>query len=214
MSKSHNQSIIHSSGQSGHRTPPEMATKLVSIFNVTIDLAATKESDITGIGSYLGPDRPEAGYRNSMEYPWHQLTGHRVGLLNPPFSLEEIKELKEQAALAPVENLEARIDALRVEKWAEKACNESLLGFTTIGIFPYSPQTDWFRTYVMGLDAEGNWWGHAALDYWRLPYRVSFLTPDGQKQGNAGVNTCVVQWGPNPGFFGPWVPSGRYWSYR
>jgi hypothetical protein len=58
------------------------------------------------------------------------------------------------------------------------------------------------------------WVGHAALDYWRIPHRVSFLQPDGTPSNNAGVNTCVIHWGPNPGFVGPWVPSGRYWSYR
>jgi hypothetical protein len=213
MSKSHRQSIIHASGQSSHRTPPEMASKLVSIFGCTVDLAASQESSVCG-PFYMGPDQIEASFRDSMVYPWHTLTGHTTGFLNPPFSLDEIKELKEQAEHAPVENLEDRINALRVEKWAEKACTESLKGFTTIGVFPYAPQTDWFRTYVMGHSADGGWWGHAALDYWRLPHRVSFLTGTGEKQNNAGVNTCIIHWGPSPGFVGPWVPSGRYWSYR
>jgi len=59
-----------------------------------------------------------------------------------------------------------------------------------------------------------DWAGHAALDYWKMPHRVSFLQPDGSPSNNANVNTCIVHWGPNPGFVGPWVPSGRYWSYR
>lgn len=192
-----------------------MASKLIEFFGCTVDLAATQETCLLGpIGSYLGPDRGEEEYRNSMVVPWHKLKGHKVGIINPPFSLDEIRELRDINEHRAVENLEERIDALRIEKWAEKCCNESLQGFTTIGIFPYSPQTEWFKTYVEGLDSNGQWWGHAALDYWKIPHRVSYLAPDGSKQNNAGVNTCVIQWGPNPGFFGPWRGSGRYWTYR
>lgn len=211
----HRQSIIWGSGQSGHRTPPEMASKLVEYFGCTVDLAATQETCVLGpLNSYLGPDRGEEALRDALQVDWHKLKGHKVGFLNPPFSLDEIKELREIAESRAVPDLEARINALRIEMWAWKAYEESMKGFTTIGVFPYSPQTEWFRAYVMGLDPDGNWYGHAAYDYWKIPYRVSFLAPDGSKQGNAGVNTCVVQWRPNPGFYGPWVPGGRYWSYR
>jgi len=209
----HRKAIIHGSGASGYRTPVEMASKLVSYFGCTVDLAAVKETSVVW-ESYLGPDRAEEALRDAMAYPWHALQGHTVGFLNPPYSLDEIKELRDQAEHREVPDLEARINALRVEKWAEKACNESMQGFTTIGVFPYAPQTEWFRLYVMGHGGESGWWGHAALDYWTIPYRVSFLKPDGSPTGNAGVNTCVIRWGPNPGFVGPWVPGGRYWSYR
>lgn len=208
-------SILWGSGQSGHRTPPEMASKLIEHFGCTVDLAATQETCLLGpLNSYLGPDRGEEHLKDALQVDWHTLKGHKAGILNPPFSLEEIRELKEIAEHREVPDLEHRIAALQIEKWAEKACNESLKGFRTIGIFPYSPQTEWFRMYVMGLDLDGQWWGHAALDYWIIPHRVSFLAPDGGKQNNAGVNTCIIEWGPNPGFYGPWRGSGRYWSYR
>jgi hypothetical protein len=146
------------------------------------------------------------------------------GFLNPPYSLTEIRVLQDAAtsgaiAYAP-DVLDAKIRALRIEEWARKAYEESLRGFTTIGVFPYAPQTKWFRQYVMGHQriAPGgdphSWRGHAALDYWRLSHRVPFLRADGSPAGGANVNTCIVHWGPNPGFVGPWVPSGRYWSYR
>jgi hypothetical protein len=193
-----------------------MAQKLIEYFRCTVDLAATQETCLLSpLGSYLGPDRGEEHLQDALQVDWHKLKGHRSGILNPPYSEEEIRELKDIATTRAVPNLEARCDALRVEMWAWKAYNESLAGFQTIGIFPYAPQTEWFRRYVMGLDpTTGEWQGHAALDYWRLPYRVSFLTPEGEKQGNAGVNTAVIIWSPNPGFYGPWAPSGRYWSYR
>ena len=195
-----------------------MARKLVDYFDLAWDLAATPENRVTperhlGPGSAWGEDALAVDWSRLQE-PW--------GFLNPPFSLSEIKILKEQGVPAD----DPRISALRIENWAEKAYAESLTGFTTIGVFPYAPQTEWFRWYVMGhspkpqmdvradIHAVAGWSGHAALDFWRLPHRVSFLLPDGSPTDNAGVNTCILIWGPNPGFVGPWVPSGRYWSFR
>jgi hypothetical protein len=196
-----------------------MARKLVAFFGCTVDLAATQETNVLGpMNSYLGPDRGEEALQDALRVDWHTLKGHRVGFLNPPFSLEEIKELREIAESRAVPDLEARINALRIEQWAWKACDEAMKGFQTIGVFPYSPQTEWFKNYVLGFveDEEGRpaFWGGGAYEYWVLPHRVSFLAPDGSKQGNAGVNTCVVNWKPNPGFYGSWVPPMRYWSYR
>lgn len=214
----HRKAIIHGSGQSGHRTPPELAAKLVDYFNLKIDLAATAESclePLRALGLYLGPDRLEHSLRDALQVQWNRLymdqPGFQRGFLNPPFSLEQIKQLR--ALDPPPADLQEQIDALRIEKWAEKACTESLNGFTTIGVFPYSPQTEWFRQYVLGLTLDGQWWGHAAYEYWLIPHRVSFLTPEGEKQNNAGVNTCIIHWAPNPGFHGPWQPPMRYWDY-
>ena len=205
----HRKSIIHGSGQSCYRTPSAMAGRLVEYFSLAWDLAATSETKVTP-ERHLGPG--SAWSEDALAVAWSQLQQPR-GFLNPPFSLSEIKTLRE----AGVPTDDPRIRALRIEEWARKAFNESEAGFTTIGVFPYAPQTEWFRCYVMGHNGRGSpngWSGHAALDYWRLPHRVSFLTPDGQATNNAGVNSCIIHWGPNPGFIGPWVPSGRYWSYR
>lgn len=222
MPETHRSALIHSSGKSDYRTPPELIEALRPHARFTIDLAATADSSVCWL-NYLGPDQPNSDWRDALQVPWAEIAktqpnqqgGLQVGWLNPPYSLEEIKQLREQAKFRTIPDLEHRLDALRVEKWAEKACNESLAGFTSWGLFPYAPQTDWFRTYVMGHGGESGWWGHAALDYWRIPHRVSFLNGDGSPTDNtAGVNSCLIHWGPNPGFVGPWVPSGRYWSYR
>jgi hypothetical protein len=210
----HRKAIIHGSGQSCWRTPPQMVEALAAVFPFQLDLAATSESCIAPALHHLGPG---GLVEDALAYPWVEVADkyslHRWGFLNPPFSLSEIRERKQHGAV------KADTDHLRIEKWAQKAYEESLQGFSTIGVFPYAPQSKWFRRYVMGhvprYGAPGEGWsGHAALDYWRLPHRVSFLQPDGSKSNNAGVNTCIVHWGPNPGFVGPWVPSGRYWSYR
>lgn len=222
MPETHRSSLIHSSSKSDYWTPRDLIEALRPHARFTIDLAATKDSSVCWL-NYLGPDHPEPKYRDALQVDWAAIaregpngqSGPQVGWLNPPWSLKEIETLREQSAFRRIPDLEQRIAALRVEQWAEKCCNESLKGFTTWGLFPYAPQTQWFRTYVMGHGGESGWWGHAALDYWRIPHRVTFLDGEGTPMDNtAGVNSCIIHWGPNPGFVGPWVPSGRYWSFR
>lgn len=233
----HARRMRHSSLDPNWRTPPAMVAALARIFPLDIDLAADLESAVVmdpGLQAhYLGPDHPDRAYRNSLAVSWHE-TGYQCGFLNPPYSITRIKELRAEQKLrlergmTPADNeaLEQLLDTFHIESWASKAYEESKLGFTTIGVFPYSPQTKWFRQFVMGHTVPtptnimgerllaDEWSGHAALDYWKLPHRVPFLKPDGSKAGGANVNTCVIIWGPNPGFVGPWVPSGRYWTYR
>lgn len=221
----HTLKIKHGSLDPNWRTPPKMAERLGEIFPISIDLAADRQSAI--VQNFLGPGAGE-GLEDALRVEWHSVSYSRVGFLNPPYSVAAIKELKAQRAKWTSDSeltqaqFDAKIRALRVESWAEKAYLESMLGFTTVAVMPYAPQTKWFRHFVMGhIEAEPEpgynhivWSGHAALDYWRLPHRVTFLRPDGTQAANANVNTCIVIWGPNPGFVGPWVPSGRYWSYR
>lgn len=214
-----------SSEECGWRTDPKMFAAIERCAGrpFDLDLAATAESclvtrgmaDGDDLNIYLGPDHPQEACRDALTASWR--AHGTLGFLNPPYSLGLYSK-----------GLEAGTDRRQLQwllilNWAWKAYTESLLGFTTWGIFPYAPQAQWFRQYVMGHDlktAKANksstigWSGHAALDYWRIPHRVSFLRPDGTGAANANVNTCIVQWGPNPGFVGPWTPSGRYWSYR
>lgn len=207
--------IIHGSTESGWRTPAALYQKLDATFHFVLDLAADKDSRCCSL--YYGPDHPNPERRDAFAVDWHDASRERgipsVGFLNPPYSLKEIRQLKAQGCQR------AGYQHLQIASWAWKAHLESLLGFTTVGVFPYAPQTEWFRRYVMGhtTDVESGqviWSGHAALDYWKIPHRVGFLHPDGSPSSGAGVNTCIIIWGPNPGFVGPWVPSGRYWSYR
>lgn len=215
----HKLRMLHSSGDCLHQTPPVLFEALARVWKFDLDLAATAENClVTDAESayYLGPDHPDPELQDALKVPWH--TMGKVGFLNPTYSLSQYKV-----------GLDAGIDRadlqfLLIENWAAKAFHESLKGFTTIGVFPYAAQTEWFREHVMGhglKEAKANktlpqvgWKGHAALDYWRIPHRVSFLTAQGETSNNANVNSCIVIWGPNPGWIGPWVPSGRFWSYR
>lgn len=211
----HRLQMLHSSEGCDWRTPPDLYARLAQTFYFDVDLAASLESCIVVRGPeayYLGPDHPQAELRNALTVPW--TTQGQTGFLNPPYSLS----LYGDGLKAGV----ARTDLqwLLIENWAQKAYEESLQGFTTVAVMPYVAQTQWFRRYVMGLEVKGSegrvgeWAGHAALDYWKIPHRVTFLRPNGQPAANANVNTCIIIWGPNPGFVGPWVPSGRYWDYR
>lgn len=209
----HKLQMLHSSESADWRTPPALYEKLSHTFPFDLDLAATAESALVereGSLYYLGPDHPEKTLQDALAVPWHQ--HGRVGFLNPPYSLSLYSD-----------GLEAGVDRkdlqwLLIEAWAAKAYQESLKGFTTVGVFPYAAQTKWFRRYVMGHDLTTpngvDWSGHAALDYWRLSHRVNFLRGNGQPAANANVNTSIIIWGPNPGWVGPWVPSGRYWTHR
>lgn len=206
----HAQRMRHSSKEPNWRTPPPMVEKLRNFGDFTIDLAADATSSVCG-HAFFGPGSPIG--RNGLHASWGEHA--RCGFLNPPYSIGLIKELRARDGGTDA----ATIAALRIESWADKAYAESLEGFTTIAVVPYAPQTRWWRTYVMGhvhkpLADESSWSGHAALDFFRVAHRVPFLTPDGLRSGGANVNTAIVIWGPNPGFVGPWVPSGRYWSYR
>lgn len=214
----HKLQMLHSSGECNHRTPPDLFGALKRTFPIEIDLAATAEDCLVtddDSAYYLGPGHPDPALQDALQVPWHEVG--KVGFLNPTYSLSKYSEgLKLGIAREDLQ-------WLLIENWAAKAFQESLQGFTTIGVFPYAAQTEWFREYVMGhtvqlskanKDPRIGWKGHAALDFWRIPHRVSFLTPTGEASNNANVNSCIVIWGPNPGFVGPWSPSGRYWSYR
>jgi phage N-6-adenine-methyltransferase len=186
--------IIHSSDESNWRTPPELFKKLNEEADFGIDLAADRANALCML--YLGP---EGRVENALESEWSVYKTR--GFLNPPYSRKKYRETKDPAML--------------VENWARKAFNESERGFTTYGLFPFAPQTEWFRLYVMGHTQDGNGWrGHAATEVRRFPYRLSFLRPDGSPAQNAGVNSCVIIWKPNPGYVGPWMPVERYWSFK
>ena len=238
--QAHDKAIIHGSGQSRWRTPPQLFERLSqAVGGFLIDAAAGPENYLCDYWFGPGADLEEGGcergvrlddptdsrrgsWEDALALDWaavvKDLRGGEEGskiFFNPPYSKTEIKALRDAGVPAD----DPRIRALRVEHWVQKAFNESERGVSSVGLLPYAPQTAWFRHCVMGHNPErryelgGAWRGHAALDYWRFPHRISYLTPDGQKTANAGVNSCLVFFGPNPGFVGPWTPSGRYWSY-
>ncbi len=207
----HDRRVIHSSEEACWRTPPECFVRLHEEFGFFVDLAANAEDHLLPWWFGPGSEYAEDALSTDWAERFQQLTGpdhlRWIGFVNPPYSKTQYRLTKNPAFL--------------IENWAKKCWEESQKGATVVGIFPFSPQTDWYRRYVMGhgvvdegQTAPVGWLGHAAMEERRLPHRISFLRPDGSPAGNAGVNSVIVVWKPNPGYVGPWQPATRYWSYR
>lgn len=216
---SHDQALIHSSEDPNWRTPDACFEKLKAAFNFRIDAAATVYD--RKCSEYFGPDHLAESRVDALQVDWHDYVNCSCEaiFLNPPYSRKQYRLTKSPAML--------------IDNWARKCWEESQRGCTIVGVFPFSPQTEWYTRYVYGhikgTQTAGksgvpasewetrevvSWSGHAAMEEWRLPHRISFLRPDGSKAANAGVNSVIVVWRPNPGFVGPWQPAVRYWSYR
>lgn len=201
--KQHSQRIVHSSEDPNWRTPQVFYDALNRVFGFELDCAADPDTALHEC--WFGPGSPYG--EDALAIPWNEFEGERPGwcFLNPPYSRKVYRATKNPAML--------------IENWARKCFVEAQRGCTVVGLFPFSPQTEWYRQWVMGHAIPprtefGTWSGFAASEVWRLPHRVSFLRSDGTEADNAGHNVVVVIWRPDPGFVGPWVPAERYWSYR
>lgn len=191
----HDRTIIHSSVDWDWRTPLELYKRLYREFAFQTDAAADARNHLTP-AYFFGPG---SSIPDALLADWYKAPG--PFFLNPPYSRQRYRETGDPA--------------MDIGEWARKCFIESERGCTVVGLFPFAPQTEWYRLYVMGHTQDGSGWrGHAAMEEWRIPHRVCFLRPDGSKAGNAGVNSVILVWRPNPGFVGPWTPAVRYWDYR
>lgn len=221
----HDMAVIHSSLDPNWRTPPDCVMKLNQEFNFAFDLASDAASctvfyhGITGTEPrFFGPGSRHA--ENALIVDWPR---DRANFLNPPFSRTLAAAYRTGRIKAGAQWIQHPVDldlaqTYEIDAWAAKCYRESQLGTTIVAVMPYAPQTDWWRTYVEGHgepdDAGVPWSGHAAMEVRRLPHRISFLRANGTPAANAGVNSAIVIWRPNPGYVGPWVPFSPYWSYR
>jgi DNA (cytosine-5)-methyltransferase 1 len=193
----HDRKLIHSSTECNWRTPPELFEALDRAFHFYWDAAADKTSRLVRLNEfhehYFGPDAENPDHRDALTYAWAYSVFRGPIFLNPPYSRTQKKP---------------------IDPWAQKCWVEAAQGCTIVALLPFAPQPSWYRAYVYGHGLQGTWRGFAAMEEWRIPHRVSFLRPDGSPASNAGVNSVVIVWRPNPGFVGPWQPAVRYWSYR
>lgn len=231
--RDHDRRVIHSSEESNWRTPQDCYNKLDDEARFVVDLAADLDNALVSRDgesyTFLGPGSVIS--EDAFAVKWSSKFGRGPGFLNPPFSKKlanayRTGRIEIDGTWVEHEKNETKARWYEVESWAEKCWQESRQGFTTYAILPYAPQTEWFRAYVQGHEIRGQqangklvvndlgWAGHAAMEERRLPHRISFLRPDGSAAANAGVNSCVIVWKPNPGYVGPWQPAVRYWSYR
>lgn len=218
----HDQAILWSSVEANYRTPPECFEALKREFDFGTDLAADVQSKL--VTRYLGPE--SSWGEDALAADWQRFSDSPM-FLNPPFSKTlanayRTGRIKIDGKWVEHEKNKVKAGWYDIENWARKCWEESLRGATIVGIFPFAPQTDWYRAYVQG-HVQGEivdgrypitWNGHAAREERRLPHRISFLTPNGTPTGNAGVNSVILVWKPNPGIVGPWQPHSFYWSYR
>lgn len=227
----HAMEILHSSVESDWRTPDPCFQALHNEFRFDIDAAAHRQNSHCG-NFFFGPGSPIAP--DAISHDWlsvflldiHQQPHFECGevtetcaprrfFLNPPYARGKAAQWNKAHPKQQIFN------PFDIANWARKCWEESRRGATIVGLFPFAPQTDWYRRYVYGqgdttrkTDPEPAWLGHAALQERRIPHRISFLTPQGEESNNAGVNTAVIVWQPMPRVVGPWIPQTFYWSYR
>ena len=197
----HDKRVIHSSAECGWRTPDPMFDLLDSEFYFALDAAAVKKD--SKCHAYLGPDHEDSRRRDALVVDWRtaqdydQTPGYRPVFINPPFSVDLYR--KSVKAGHPDKSL-------LIESWAEKCATEGQR-VTVVGVFPAGTQTRWWYSFVRNGPMR-------AREIRSIPHRVSFLRPDGSKAHNAGGNTAVVIWTPNPGYVGDWAPAERVWTWR
>ncbi len=185
MTKRHTERVMHSSARSEWRTPPALFVALDKEFHFDVDVAADRDNHLCD--TWYGPGADAYGRpTDALDVNW----GRRCYFMNPPY---------------------AKAEKRPIDPWVAQAWQTSYqMGGIVVGVLPFSPQTEWFRTYVMGMTDPF----HAAAELRMLPHRVTFNRPDGTPADNAPGNTVIVIWRPNPGYVGPWQPAVRYWSYR
>lgn len=207
--------------EANYRTPKDCYGLLHREFDFQVDAAANGASALSTF--YFGPGSLHA--ENALAVDWDTFGWTRF-FLNPPFSKTLVNayntgRIKVDGQWVEHEEDPEKAKPYDIANWAEKCWLESQRGATIVGVFPFAPQTDWYRQFVYGHTAykdvqagKSYWAGHAAREERRLPHRISFLQPDGTPTGNAGVNSAIIVWKPNLGIVGPWQPHQFYWSYR
>lgn len=192
--------VLTSSKEPNWRTPRKLVLSLDKEFDFHFDAAASKDDRVVPI--HLGPGS-EYG-EDSLVVDWQKfISGHRGKAIfcNPPYS-----------------------QGKPIDPWMEKMAWAGIQGpAPVVGIIPYSPQTKWWRKFVMGMDITlGNWTDidkfpvTRATEVRLFPYRLKFDPPEGHtgSVSGANVNTAIVIWKSTKGFIEPWTPQVRYWDYK
>lgn len=216
--------IITSSDNPNWRTPRWLFQALDAEFSFILDAAADPLSRAIPDGHFLGPgsdllDNALCGVS------WWQvvesilfgdtpfLTHRRAIFCNPPYSKKRYSETRDPAML--------------IEPWVKQCATEGQRG-VVVGLIPFSPQTEWWRTYVEGHAGSEDGQPYntlKAVEVRKFPFRIAFDPPpdyvpprrtkkdgtevDGKASG-ANINNAVVIWRPNQ-YVEPWTPSERYW---
>lgn len=196
----HNHRILTSSESPDWQTPDWLYNALDQEFQFVLDAAANGENHKAP--HWLGPDSPIC--EDGLVLPWQDAVVHLLNL--QATALSSLAVLQRVAVF--VNHPYSRKLGMAHEPWLRQM---ALAGehMTVVGVVPYSPQTKWWRKYVVGVD-------YRATEIRLFPYRIAFDPPpgyDGDAPG-ANVNTAIVVWKPSELFVDPWVPQLRYWNPR
>lgn len=200
--KHHTEAVQHSSVNPNWRTPARLFSVLDQEFVFLLDAAATKAHTLCP--HYFGPDHRDPRYRDALTVDWAEY-------LRTQYQLSALADPLPRGAIF-VNPPYSRKLGMPIAPWIEKCWIESQAGCTIVAVIPYSPQTDWWRTWVEGHGTELKDF-HAARETRKIPHRVSFLREDGTEAENAGGNTAIVVWRPKHGIVAPWMPWAPYWTY-
>lgn len=191
--------IITSSLNPNWRTPDWLYHALDGEFGFILDCAAqasdSKCPDWLGPGGVIDDalcgvpwwDLAAAVYQGSIPLQ------RRALFVNPPSSRKTYEQTRDRSML--------------IESWLPVIAEAGQRG-TVAAILPYSPQTEWWRSYV-----ESDHPGGRATEVRKFPFRVAFDPPAGYEGDATGsnINQVVVIWKPTSAFAGPWAPLCRYW---
>ena len=190
----HTHAALTSSVNPNWRTPQWLFDALHREFKFVLDAAANPED--TKCEHWLGPGSSllddalcgvswwDAAIDAWKGWESPLIKGSAI-FLNPPYSRDE---------------------GMGITPWVEMAARMGEVG-AVVGLVPFSPQTKWYRQYIMGDT-------YRATEVRRFPFRLKFDPPPDYtgKASSANVNTVVVIWKPTEDYVGPWAPFERYWS--
>lgn len=182
--------VLTSSDEPNWRTPGWLRAALCREFDLQLDVAADPESALVPL--FLGLGSPY-GIEDALTLDdWSDvLTDRQAAFCNPPYS---------------------RRESMPIEPWIQRMAATGRTR-TMIGVIPHSPQTGWWRRYLVGFEDR-------ATEIRRFPFRVKFDPPSGYvvkaKDGKihgANVNTVIAIWRPTHEYPRalPWAPFERYW---
>lgn len=210
----HDKRIIHSSVESKWRTPDDLFSALDREFDFVLDAAA--RSVDAKCANYLGPDHENKALRDALVVDWYahvvSLAYHGRARLAAKLSIGSVFDNPPYSRKGYRESVEAGKPnrALLIEEWVEKCAREAARGLTVVGVIPAATQTRWWHEFIRSGPLK-------ASEIRTLPHRVTFERPAGSKEtetNNAGGNTAIVIWRPDPGYLGDWQPAERVWTYR
>lgn len=199
--------VVHSSRACDWGTNREMFKALDREFAFALDAAASPWS--AKCSQWIGPEHGQPELRDALTADWRAAVEREYEpwrsavFINPPWS----REL-----------------GIRIEPFIETAATWAQRGLTVVGVAPASIQTVWWQKFIRSGSLKASEIRHIPhrVDFEASPETLAAINAKRLSLGketvteawNAGGNTAVVIWRPDPGYVGDWQPAERYWTWR